>query len=63
MSKAEKIISEIEEADEVEIMEFDFDACFTYMREMERQLRFLIDNDSINDSSIDKEIESLISNT
>ena len=34
-SKAEKIIAKINEADEVEIMEFDFDECFTYLRELE----------------------------
>ena len=35
----EKIISDIESADEVEIMEFDFDKCFTALREM----KYIID--------------------
>ena len=35
MSKAEQIIKTIEEADEIEIMEFDFDPCFEYLRKME----------------------------
>jgi hypothetical protein len=30
----EKIISEIDNADEVEIMEFDWDECFTTLRKM-----------------------------
>ena len=34
----EKLISEIEDADEVEIMEFDFDNVFTALRNMEYNL-------------------------
>ncbi|WP_422134986.1 hypothetical protein [Endozoicomonas sp. ALD040] len=39
MSKAEELIKQIEEADEIEILEFDFDPCFAYMREMESALK------------------------
>lgn len=35
MSEVESIIKKINEADEVEIMEFDFEPCFKLMREME----------------------------
>jgi len=38
MSKVEAIIKAIEEADEIEIMEFDFEPCFKLMREMEESL-------------------------
>lgn len=34
----EKIITKIQEADEIEIMEFDFDECFTALREMKYEL-------------------------
>lgn len=39
MSKVEKIIKEISEADDVEIMEFDFKPCFALMREMEAVIK------------------------
>ena len=42
IDKAEKIIQEIESADEIDIMEFDFNECFTYMREMERCLNKIL---------------------
>ena len=42
MSKAEEIIKAIDEADEVEIMEFDFDPCFEYLREMESALKEIV---------------------
>lgn len=35
MSQVEKIIKGIEQADEIEIMEYDFEPCFRLMREME----------------------------
>ena len=41
--KAEQIIEKIEELDEVEIMEFDFNECFTYMRELELCMKNIID--------------------
>lgn len=39
MSKVEKFINEISEADEVAIMEFDFKPCFALMREMEATIK------------------------
>ncbi len=42
MSKAEKIIESINNASEVEIMEYDFDDCFTYLREMENRIKNLM---------------------
>jgi len=38
MRDVEKIISDIVNADEVEIMEFDFTECFTALREMRNAL-------------------------
>lgn len=38
MSEVEEIIKNIEHADEIEILEFDFDPCFQLMREMESAL-------------------------
>ncbi len=46
----EKIISDIENADEVEIMEFDFDKCFTALREM----KYIIDQLNQHDLRMDK---------
>lgn len=43
MSKAEEIIGSINNASEVEIMEFDFDPCFDYLREMESAMKLLVD--------------------
>lgn len=43
MSKAEEIIGSINNACEVEIMEFDFDPCFDLMRKMEAAMRLFID--------------------
>ena len=39
MSDIERIIESIDCADECEIMEFDFDECFTALREMEYKLK------------------------
>lgn len=38
VNKVEAIIKEIQEADEMEILEFDFEPCFKLMREMENKL-------------------------
>ncbi len=47
-SKAEGIIKKIQEADEIEIMEFDFDPCFEYLRKMEAALREIAECDDIH---------------
>jgi len=39
MSDIERIIESIDCASEVEIMEFDFDDCFTALREMEYKIK------------------------
>jgi hypothetical protein len=39
MSKAERIIEGIARSSDIEIMEFDFNECFTYMREMELAIK------------------------
>lgn len=43
MSNVEQIIANIEQADEVEIMEFNFDPCFRLMREMEDAMKEFVD--------------------
>jgi len=43
MSNVERIIEKIEQADEVEIMEFDFDPCFRLMREMEEAMTTFVE--------------------
>lgn len=43
MSKVEKFINEISEADEVEIMEFDFKPCFDLMRNMEAAMKTFVE--------------------
>ena len=39
MSKSEQIIKSIEDADEIEILEFDFEPCFHRLRNMETLLK------------------------
>ena len=39
MSEVTRIIERIEQADECEIMEFDFEPCFELMKEMETALK------------------------
>jgi hypothetical protein len=43
MSIAEEIIEQIEQADEIEILEFDFEPCFKIMRDMESAMKTFID--------------------
>jgi hypothetical protein len=43
MSVVEEIIEDIEQADEVEIMEFDFDPCFRLMRDMEAAMKTFVE--------------------
>ena len=43
VSNVETIIQNIEQADEVEILEFDFDPCFRLMREMEEAMNTFVD--------------------
>jgi len=46
MIDVEKIIDEIQSADEIEILEFDFDECFTALRNMDYALRRIALNTS-----------------
>ncbi len=43
MSEVEEIIKSIEDADEIEILGFDFEPCFHRLRKMEEILKELID--------------------
>ncbi len=43
MSKVESIIKKINDADEVEILEFDFEPCFKLMREMEKAMNTFVE--------------------
>lgn len=42
MSEVEEIIKSIQDADEIEILEFDFEPCFHRLRKMEEVLKELI---------------------
>jgi hypothetical protein len=62
MSELENIIKAIDEADEVEIMEFDFKPCFKLMRELEQERDQLKDDlkteyNDLEDSLVKKEDE------
>ena len=43
MSNVEKIIEEIEQADDIEIVEYDFQPCFRLMQEMEEAMNLFVD--------------------
>ena len=50
----EKIITEIESTDEIEIMEYDFNECFTALREMAYLINaFIADHGCRDSDSVD----------
>ena len=59
----ETIIKEIENADEIEILEFDFSECFKIMREMEDAMNTFVDrceNGSIRSKKTYAQFKSIL---
>jgi len=49
MTKVDSIIEQIEQADESEIMEFNFDPCFKLMKEMEGAMITFVERVELGD--------------